>query len=450
MPTVASLRARQILDSRGTPTIEVDCLLSDGSLGRAAVPSGASTGSHEAFELRDGDKKIYQGKSVLKAVTNVNGVIFKTLKGASVSDQRTIDQKLLDLDGMENKAKLGANAILGVSMAVCRARSVSEKKSLWLSLADQFEAVPPLPALPTETLVKVGGRGVGSEGLMPVPLMNVLNGGRHADSGLSFQEFMIVPVGASSFSEALQMATEVFYVLKEMLQKFQYVTAVGDEGGFAPAVADADHACSILMEAIAEAGHEGKVKLAIDAAASEFVQAISDQRSAISYTVDGKSFDSVALTSFYQDLCKKFPIVSIEDSHSEDDWDGFTSMQKQLGNTLQLVGDDLFVTNTKRIAEGITKHAANAVLIKLNQIGTVSETVDAIAMTKKAGWNAVVSHRSGETEDTFIAHLAVGLQTGQIKTGSLSRGERTCKYNELLRIEEELGKDAKYESPFKT
>ncbi len=423
MPAISSLSARQILDSRGTPTVEVDCLLDDGSFGRAAVPSGASTGSHEALELRDGDKTVYNGKSVLKAVKNVNDVLTKKMKGVSASDQRTIDQALIDSDGTENKSTLGANAILGVSMAVCRARAAAEKQSLWKSLAEQFEVE------------------LGKEVKLPVPLMNVLNGGAHADSGLSFQEFMIVPCGCDSFADALRAGAEVFYALKDMLKKFQYVIAVGDEGGFAPHVADADHAFSILTHAIDAAGYGGKVKLAIDAAASEFYASGT-------YTVDGKKLSSDALVGYYRHLSDKYPIVSIEDSHSEDDWTGFAQMQKTLGEKLQLVGDDLFVTNTKRIKEGLSKHAANAVLIKLNQIGTVSETVDAIQLTQKNGWNAVVSHRSGETEDTFIAHLAVGLQTGQIKTGSLSRTDRICKYNELLRIEEELGTQVAYVSPF--
>jgi enolase len=391
--------------------------------GRAAVPSGASTGSHEALELRDGDKKIYQGKSVMKAVQNVNAVLAKKMAGMGIGDQRTIDQALIDADGTENKSKLGANAILGVSMAVCRARAVQEKQPLWKSLADQFEV------------------NVSKDVKLPVPLMNVLNGGAHADSGLSFQEFMIVPTGMPSFSDALRAGSEIFHTLKSLLKKDKYVVAVGDEGGFAPHLKNADEGFSYLMRAITEAGYEGKVQLAIDAAASEFY------KDGI-YAVDGKSLSSSALVEFYGALAAKYPIVSIEDSHSEDDWEGFVLMQKTLGSKIQLVGDDLFVTNTKRIQEGLTKKAANAVLIKVNQIGTVTETVDAIQMAQKNGWNAISSHRSGETEDTFIAHLAVGLQTGQIKTGSLSRTDRICKYNELLRIEEELGKKAVYESPF--
>ncbi|TSC97027.1 MAG: enolase [Candidatus Peregrinibacteria bacterium Greene1014_49] len=423
MSTIKHLHARQILDSRGMPTVEVECTLSDGAFASAAVPSGASTGTHEALELRDGDTRNYGGKSVEKAVSHVDGPIAKVLQSKSVSDQRTIDQLLLDLDGTENKSKLGANAILAVSMAVARARSVSEKQPLWRSLAIQYGVDTKEPLH------------------LPVPLMNVLNGGVHADSGLSFQEFMIVPVGYSSFKDALQAGAEVFYALKNMLKQFQYVTSVGDEGGFAPQVADADHACSILMRAIETAGHKGKVKLALDCAASEFYQKGK-------YQVDGKVLSSAKLVDYYAALLEHFPIVSIEDSHSEDDWEGFGLMQERFGSKVQLVGDDLFVTNTKRIAQGIERRVANAVLIKLNQIGTVSETVDAIQMCQKAGWNAIVSHRSGETSDTFIADLAVGLQSGQIKTGSLSRTERLCKYNQLLRIEEALGSQARYESPF--
>ncbi len=421
MSTITSIHARQILDSRGNPTVEVDVTLSDGSFGRAAVPSGASTGSHEALELRDGDAKVYCGKSVEKAVKNVNTVIKKELSGKGASDQRTIDQLLLDLDGTSNKSKLGANAILGVSMAVCKARAVGEKLPLWQSLAEQFD--------------------VQDSSLLPVPLMNVLNGGIHADNALSFQEFMIVPCDYPSFSEALRAGAEIFHSLKSTLKKFQYVTAVGDEGGFAPHVADADHAMSILMEAIKIAGHEGRVKLALDAAASEF-------RKGEAYLVDGKTMSSEELTKYYGKLCGDYPIASIEDSHAEDDWKGFAALTASVGDRVQLVGDDLLVTNVERIRKAIDWKAVNAVLIKLNQIGTVSETVDAIKLTQSQGWHAVVSHRSGETEDTFIAHLAVGLRTGQIKTGSLSRTDRVCKYNELLRIEEQLGKKARYESPF--
>lgn len=416
MTSISSLKARQILDSRGNPTVEVDCTLDDGTFGRSAVPSGASTGTHEALELRDGGKE-YGGKAVTKAVANVNGPILNALKGMNVADQRTIDQTMIDLDGTPNKAKLGANAILGVSMAVARARAAAEKQPLWKSLAAQFEVKNP--------------------GLLPTPMMNVINGGAHADSGLSFQECMIIPKDFATFSDALRAGTEVFHELKKLLKKAGHVTAVGDEGGFAPHVKDAPEAFQFLMDAIKGAGYEGKMRLAIDAAASEFYK---DGK----YHVDGNALSSSELVAYYGELVKSYPLILIEDSHSEDDWEGFAAMQSSIGSTVQLVGDDLFVTNVERIKTGIEKKAANAVLIKLNQIGSVSETVDAIQLAQKSGWNAVVSHRSGETEDTFIAHLAVGLRTGQIKTGSLSRTDRVCKYNQLLRIEEQLGKEATY------
>lgn len=422
MSTISSIHARQILDSRGNPTLEADVTLSDGSFGRAAVPSGASTGTHEALELRDGDKKVYMGKAVTKAVSNVNNTIAKALKGMDVADQRAVDKKMLDLDGTPNKSVLGANAILGVSMAVARARAVSEKKSLWQSLAEQF--------------------GVKNPTKLPVPMMNVINGGAHADSGLSFQECMIVPTGFTNFSDALRAGAEIFHTLKKILKDAGHVTAVGDEGGFAPHVKDSDEALSTLMKAIEQAGYAGKVQLALDCAASEYC------KNGV-YTVDGQTLDSMGLVEFYGKLIAKYPIVSIEDSHSEDDWAGFEAMQAKFGGKLQLVGDDLFVTNTVRVKKGIEQKSANAVLIKVNQIGSLSETVDTIQMCQKAGWNAVSSHRSGETEDSFIADLAVGLATGQIKTGSLSRTDRVCKYNQLLRIEEELGSKAKYVSPFK-
>ena len=421
MSKIRSLHARQILDSRGNPTIEVDCTLDDGSFGRAAVPSGASTGTHEALELRDGDAKLFGGKSVLKAVTNVTNVIAPALKGQALDDQRAIDRKLLELDGTPNKSKLGANAILGVSMAVCRARAASEKLPLFRSLAMQFD--------------------VDDATLLPMPHMNVLNGGKHADSGLSFQECMIVPTGFKSFSEALRAGAEIFHTLKKLLKDSGHITSVGDEGGFAPHLKDAAEAFNFLARAIEESGYGANVQLAIDAAASEFC---TDG----TYDVDGKSMSSSDLTAYYAELCDRYPLVSIEDSHSEDDWDGFAALTEQLGDKVQFVGDDLLVTNVERIQRAIDEQAVNSVLIKLNQIGSVSETVDAIKLTQESGWTAVVSHRSGETEDTFISHLAVGLRTGQIKTGSLSRTDRVCKYNELLRIEEELGSEAKYESPF--
>lgn len=422
MPTITSLRARQILDSRGNPTVEVDCQLSDGSFGRSCVPSGASTGSHEALELRDGEKGVYGGKSVMKAVSHVGQSILPALKGKDASDQRAVDAAMCALDGTNNKSSLGANAILGVSMAVAKARAVSEKKPLWQSLAAQYGEVDPC--------------------LLPTPMMNVINGGAHADGGLSFQECMIIPVGFDTFSDALRAGAETFHALKSLLKAAGHITGVGDEGGFAPHLKDADEAFSLLMKAIAAAGYEGRIQIGIDCAASEFFRDGS-------YVVDGRSFDRAGLVDYYGALLGSYPIVSIEDAFAEDDWAGFIAMNELFGDRVQLVGDDLFVTNVTRVAQGIEKNAANAVLIKLNQIGTVSETVDAIQMCKKAGWNAVVSHRSGETEDSFIADLAVGLGTGQIKTGSLSRSDRVCKYNQLLRIEEELGSKARYRGAFR-
>jgi len=429
MPVISSLHARQILDSRGNPTIEVDCLLDDDSFGRAAVPSGASTGTHEALELRDGDKSSYGGKGVMKAVENVHTVIGEALKGHQVSDHRTIDQLMLDLDGTPHKSSLGANAILGVSMAVCRARAGAEHQPLWQSLARQYDVSDPY--------------------LLPVPMMNVINGGTHADSGLSFQECMIIPTGFHRFSEALRAGVEIFHVLKTLLKDAGHVIAVGDEGGFAPHVRDSDEAFSFLLKAIDQARYTGNVQLGIDAAASELYRTDSGERIAgSSYKVDGKTMSSEELSKYYEELCKEYPLVSIEDSHSEDDWEGFADVTAALGDRIQVVGDDLLVTNTERMKEAKEKRAVNAVLIKLNQIGTVSETVDAIQLAQKWGWNTVISHRSGETEDTFIAHLVVGLRAGQIKTGSLSRTDRVCKYNQLLRIEEQLGKRATYENPF--
>ncbi len=421
MLTITSLRARQILDSRGNPTVEVDCRLSDGSFGRSAVPSGASTGTHEALELRDGDKKVYCGKGVQKVVSHVSQKILPAIQTVNAADQRAVDAALCALDGTANKSSLGANAILGVSMAVARARAVSEKKSLWQSLASQFGVEDPV--------------------LLPTPMMNVINGGVHADSGLSFQECMIIPVAFNSFSDALRAGTETFHALKGLLKNAGHVTGVGDEGGFAPHVKDANEAFSLLMQAIATAGYEGKVLLGIDCAASEFHKDGT-------YTVDGKTFDRVGLVDYYAELIATYPIVSIEDAFAEDDWAGFIALKELCGDRVQLVGDDLFVTNVQRVKQGIDKNAANAVLIKLNQIGSLSETVDTIQLTKKAGWNAVVSHRSGETEDSFIADFAVGMKTGQIKTGSLSRSDRVCKYNQLLRIEEELGEKAVYQGAF--
>ncbi|MDO8648961.1 MAG: phosphopyruvate hydratase [Candidatus Peregrinibacteria bacterium] len=423
MPTLQKLNARQIIDSRGNPTIEVDATLSDSSFGRASIPSGVSAGVHEALELRDGDAAVFGGKSVFKAVANVNDTIAKAMQQKDIADQRSFDQALLALDGTPNKAKLGANAILGVSMAVCRARAMSEKRSLWQSLADQY--------------------GIKNPVCLPVPQMVLVEGGVHSDAGLSFQEFMVIPDGFSRFSDAIRAGAEIFMHLKKILHKAGHSTAVGDEGACAPHLKTADEVLTILASAIHAAGYDGKVRFALDAAASEFCKDGA-------YTVDGKTLSSGELVAYYKNLCAKFPILSIEDSHSEDDWDGFAQLKKATKGELQLVGDDLLVTNTKRIQTAIEKDAVNAVLIKVNQIGSVTETVDAVFLTQKQGWNAIVSHRGGDTEDTFISHLAVALGTGQIKTGSLSRGERTAKYNELLRIEEELGGKAKYVSPFKS
>ena len=421
MPTITSLHARQILDSRGNPTLEVDCVLDDGRMGRAGVPSGASTGSNEALELRDGDMSVYGGKSVYKAVDNVNTVINDALKGQPTSDHRTIDQMLLDLDGTPNKSKLGANAILGASMAICRARAWSEDRPLWESLAEQYDVKDPC--------------------LLPMPMMNVINGGAHADNDLSFQECMIIPTGFTSFSEALRAGVETFHTLRAMLKEQGKITAVGDEGGFAPKLSGSDEAFTLLIDAIEKAGYSGKIHLGIDAAASEFY---NDGV----YSIDGKSLSSEELTDYYVELCEKYPLISIEDSHDEGDWDGFVAMKKKFGDGKQLVGDDLLVTNVEFIQKAIDLDAVNSVLIKLNQIGTVTETVDAIKLTQDTGWTAVVSHRSGETKDTFIAHLSVALQTGQIKTGSLSRTDRIAKYNQLLRIEDQLGDKAVFKSPF--
>lgn len=421
MTTISRIHARQILDSRGNPTVEVDLELDDGTFGRSAVPSGASTGTHEALELRDGDKSTYHGKSVLKAVNNVNGPIADALKGKSVADQRTIDQIMLDLDATPNKSSLGANAILGVSMAACRARAGAEHKPLWQSLADQFDVVNPT--------------------LLPMPMMNVINGGQHADSGLSFQECMIIPTGVATFSDAIRAGSEIFHSLKSLLKDAGYTVSVGDEGGFAPQVKNGEEAFDFLLQAIDISGYTGKVQIGIDAAASEFYK---DGK----YDVDGRMMTSSELTEYYVSLCDTYPLVSIEDSHSEDDWDGFADLTAKIGSSRQLVGDDLLVTNVERIQKAIDAKTVNSVLIKLNQIGSVSETVDAIKLAQASGWTAVVSHRSGETEDTFIAHLAVGLRTGQIKTGSLSRTDRVCKYNQLLRIEEQLGGRAEFSSPF--
>ena len=408
--TIAKVYARQVLDSRGNPTVEVEVTLSDNSFGTVIVPSGASTGIHEAVELRDGDKSVYMGKGVTKAVSNVNNIISKAVIGQDAYNQKALDKTMIELDGTEQKANLGANAILGVSLATAKAAAVSKGQALYQYVND-LAGNPQLK--------------------MPTPMMNVINGGSHADSGLEIQEFMIFPTGAKSFSESLQIGAEVFHTLKKLLAEKDYVTAVGDEGGFAPRLKTNEEAIEIILEAAKVAGHENKIQIAMDAAASEFYN-----KETKLYTVDSKEITASELVTYYKDLQSKFPIISIEDGFDEDDFTGFSELQKELGENTQLVGDDLFVTNTKRIQMGINDKLSNSVLIKANQIGTLTETIDAVAMTHAAGWTAVMSHRSGESEDSTIAHLAVGLATGQIKTGSLSRSDRMAKYNELLRIED--------------
>jgi len=417
MHKISKIVGREILDSRGNPTLEVDLYLSNGSFGRAAVPSGASTGSHEACELRDGDKKRYGGKGVLKAVANVNTTILKSLKGKSF-DQRSLDGALIKLDGTENKTKLGANAILGVSIAFAKAASVCEKKPLWKYFKDISK---------TKTI------------LMPVPMMNILNGGAHAENSTDLQEFMVMPVGAKSFGQALQWGSEIFHELKKILKARKLNTTVGDEGGYAPTLPSNEAAIEVILEAVKNAGYKAgsEIGIAIDAAASEFYK-----EGKYVLKTEGKTFTSEQMVAFYADWVKKYPIVSIEDGLSEDDWEGYKLMTKTIGNKVQIVGDDLFVTNISRLKMGIDGKAGNSILIKLNQIGSVSETIDAIHMARNAGFNSIISHRSGETEDSTIADFAVGLGAGQIKTGSLCRSDRTAKYNQLLRIEESLGKKA--------
>ena len=416
---IKKIIGREILDSRGNPTVEVDLFLSDGSFGRASVPSGASTGSHEACELRDNDKKRYGGKGVLKAVKNVNTTILRSLKGKSFN-QRTLDNFLIKLDGTKNKTKLGANAILGVSLAFAKAKSESEKKPLWKYFKDISRT---------------------NDICLPVPMMNILNGGKHAENSTDLQEFMIMPLGAKTFSEALRWGAEVFHELKKILKSKKLNTSVGDEGGYAPSLGSNEGAIKVILEAIKNAGYRaGKdIFIAIDAAASELYR---DGKYHLD--IEKKVLTSKEMVEFYARWVKKYPIVSIEDGLSEDDWEGYKYMTKLLGSKLQIVGDDLFVTNIERLKRGIEEKCGNSILIKLNQIGTVSETIDAIQMARKAGFTSVVSHRSGETEDSTIADFAVGLGVGQIKTGSLSRSDRISKYNQLLRIEESLGKSAKF------
>ncbi len=417
---IKDVKAREILDSRGNPTIEVDIILQDGSIGRAAVPSGASTGGHEAVELRDGDKSRYNGKGVLKAVANVNGEIKKAVKGKDALKQGKLDQFLIELDGTDSKSRLGANAILGVSLAAAKACAASKEMPLYKYIG-----------------------GVKAKTL-PVPMMNILNGGSHADNNVDLQEFMIMPLGAGSFGGALRMGAEVFHALKKILNEKGLSTAVGDEGGFAPDLKSNEEALEVILAAIEKAGYKaGKdIFIALDPASSSFYE----NGKYILEAEAKKENSSADMIEFYGRWVQKYPIISIEDGLAEDDWDGWKAMTDALGGKIQIVGDDLFVTNTKRLLMGIQKSIANSILIKVNQIGTLTETLDAIDMAKKAGYTAVVSHRSGETEDTTISHLVVAMNTGQIKTGSLCRTDRIAKYNELLRIEEGLGRKAVYGS----
>jgi enolase len=418
MSTISKIHAREVLDSRGNPTVEAEIALADASKGRAIVPSGASTGEYEAVELRDGDKQRYMGKGVLKAVENVNTRISKALAGMDIGDQRALDQKMIELDGTDNKSRLGANAILAVSMAAARAAATSSKQPLYQYLG-----------------------GVGAN-LLPLPMMNILNGGAHADNNVDFQEFMVMPVGASTFSEALRWGVEVFHALKGVLKKRGYNTAVGDEGGFAPSVKSNVEAIEVVLEAIQQAGYKpGKeIAIALDPAASEFYQ---DGKYVFKKS-DKSAKSSDEMIRFWAKWVQDYPIVSLEDGLSEEDWDGWAALTKEVGGKIQLVGDDIFVTNIEFLQKGIDKHVANSILIKVNQIGTVSETLDAIDLARRNGYTSVISHRSGETEDTFIADLAVATGAGQIKTGSASRTDRIAKYNQLLRIEEELGGAARF------
>ncbi len=421
MTKIANIKAREVLDSRGNPTVEADVILEDGTLGRACAPSGASTGSREALELRDGDQSRYLGKGVRKAVEAVNGKIRDALVGKDAADQRGLDKVMLDLDGTENKANLGANAILAVSLAAAKAAATSLGKPLYAHIADI--------------------NGTSGQFSMPVPMMNILNGGEHADNNVDIQEFMVQPVSATSFAEALRVGAEIFHSLKKVLKAQGLNTAVGDEGGFAPNLPSNEAALAAIKEAVDKAGYElGKdVTLALDCASSEFYKDGQYQLSG-----EGKSFDSEGFADYLAGLCDRFPIVSIEDGMDESDWDGWKVLTDKLGSKVQLVGDDLFVTNTRILKEGIEKGVGNSILIKFNQIGSLSETLDAIKMAQDAGYTAVISHRSGETEDTTIADLAVATCAGQIKTGSLCRSDRVAKYNQLLRIEDELEGKAPY------
>jgi enolase len=419
MGQIAKIQARQLLDSRGNPTIEVDVITQSGILGRAIVPSGASTGIHEAVELRDGDKARFMGKGVLKAVNNVNNILNEELSGMYVTDQSTIDAKMIALDGTENKGNLGANAILGVSLAVAKAGALLTGQELFRY---------------------VGGVNAN---LLPIPMMNILNGGAHADNKIDFQEFMIMPVNATSFSEALRMGVEVFHHLKSVLKSKGYSTNVGDEGGFAPNLNSNEEGIEVVLEAISKAGFKpgADIYIGMDAAVSELYDT---KKKVYHFDSTGKDMTSSELVKYWVEWSNKYPIISIEDGLAEDDWDGWGELNKVLGDKIQLVGDDLFVTNVKRLQKGIDLKSANSILIKVNQIGTLTETIDAVQLATKNGLTSIMSHRSGETEDTTIADLAVALNTGLIKTGSASRSDRIAKYNQLLRIEESLGSSAKF------
>ena len=417
MPIIADIHAREILDSRGNPTVEADVILKSGALGRAAVPSGASTGSREALELRDGDRKRYGGKGVAKAVANVNGALRERLLGQDARDQSGVDRMMIELDGTDNKSNLGANAILAVSLACARAAAANDGVPLYrhLHTGDPF--------------------------LLPVPMMNIINGGAHADNNIDLQEFMIIPVGAPSFSEALRCGAEVFHALKKVLQGMKLNTAVGDEGGFAPDLKSNEEALQVIMRGIEQAGYKAgtDVALGLDVASTEF-----NKNGRYELESERASLTAAQFVEKLAGWVAKYPIITIEDGCGENDWDGWALLTKKLGKQIQLVGDDLFVTNTKILQQGISRGVANSILIKVNQIGTLTETLAAIALAKQAGYTAVISHRSGETEDAFIADLAVATGAGQIKTGSLSRSDRVAKYNQLLRIEEELGPEARY------
>jgi enolase len=419
MTSIVDLNAREILDSRGNPTVEVEMQLEDGSVGRAAVPSGASTGEHEALELRDGDPKRYLGKGALKAVHNVMEVIGPEIVGMDAADQYALDHRMLELDGTPTKSKLGANAILGVSMAAAHAAARAFEMPLYRY---------------------VGGAQART---LPVPMMNILNGGAHADTRVDVQEFMVMPVGAPSFSEALRWGAEIFHTLKKILKGRKLATGVGDEGGYAPDLQANQQALDLVMEAIQSAGYKPgeQVALALDVASSEWFDKASGK-----YTLkgEGKTLDREGLLALYEGWCSKYPIVSIEDGFAEDDWEGWKMLTQRLGGRVQLVGDDLFVTNTERLSRGIREGVANSILVKVNQIGTLTETMEAVRMAHRAGYTSIMSHRSGETEDTTIADLAVALDCGQIKTGSASRSDRVAKYNQLLRIEQQLGAGARY------